>query len=102
MNSKVLKGKVGIVTCAWRCLGFEISRELAETGASDIICSSMVSAQKSASTTLTEWKKAAMENSMKWRGDPRELDTIAASTPGEDFVFAIRNTIVINGGKVML
>jgi hypothetical protein len=43
-----------------------------------------------------------MENSMKWRGDPRELDTIAASNPSEDFVFAIGNTIVINGGKVML
>jgi hypothetical protein len=63
----------------------------------------MASAQKSDSLTLTEGKKAAMENSMKTWADTRELDTIAAGIPpSEDFVFAIGNTIVIDGGSVIL
>jgi hypothetical protein len=52
--------------------------------------------------TLTEGKKAATENSMKTWADTRELDTIAAGIPSEDFVFAIGNTIVIDGGSVIL
>ncbi len=55
-----------------------------------------------ASMTLTERKKAAMENSMKRWGDPREVATIAASVADEDFTFATGNTIVIDGGTVML
>ena len=55
-----------------------------------------------ASMTLTERKKAAMENSMKRWGDPREVATVAASVAGEDFAFATGNTIVIDGGTVML
>jgi 3-oxoacyl-[acyl-carrier protein] reductase len=55
-----------------------------------------------ASMTMTERKKAATENSMKRWGDPREVATIAASVASEDFAFATRNTIVINGGTVML
>jgi 3-oxoacyl-[acyl-carrier protein] reductase len=51
--------------------------------------------------TLTERKKAAMENSMKRWGDPREVATIAASIASEDFAFATGNTIVIDGGTVM-
>ena len=102
MNSKLLKDKVAIVTSARRGLGFEISKEFAERGASDNVRSSMASAQKSAYLTLTEGKKAAMENSMKRWDDARELDTIAASIPSEDFVFAIGNTIVIDGGTVIL
>jgi NAD(P)-dependent dehydrogenase (short-subunit alcohol dehydrogenase family) len=54
-----------------------------------------------ASMTLTERKKAAMENSMKRWGDPREVATIAASVASEDFAFATGNTIVIDGGTVM-
>jgi 3-oxoacyl-[acyl-carrier protein] reductase len=54
-----------------------------------------------ASMTLTERKKAAMENSMKRWGDPREVATIAASIASEDFAFATGNTIVIDGGTVM-
>lgn len=55
-----------------------------------------------ASMTLTERKKAAMENSMKRWGGPREVATIAASVASEDFAFATGNTIVIDGGTVML
>lgn len=55
-----------------------------------------------ASMTLTERKKAAIENSMKRWGDPREVATIAASVASEDFAFATGNTIVIDGGTVML
>jgi hypothetical protein len=102
MNSKLLKDKVAIVTSFSRGIGFEISRDLAERGAANIICSSMVTAQKSAPMTLSEGKKAAMENSMKWWGDPIEPDMITASNPSEDFVFAIGNTIIIDGGTVML
>ncbi|MDP8888925.1 MAG: SDR family oxidoreductase [Thermoproteota archaeon] len=55
-----------------------------------------------ASMTLTERKKAAMENSMKRWGNPREVATIAASVASNDFAFATGNTIVIDGGTVML
>jgi len=55
-----------------------------------------------ASMTLTERKKAAMENSMKRWGDPREVATIAANVASQDFSFATGNTIVIDGGTVML
>jgi NAD(P)-dependent dehydrogenase (short-subunit alcohol dehydrogenase family) len=102
MNSKLLKDKVAIVTDASRGLGFEISREPDERGGIDIICSSMASTQKSASRTLTEGKKTAMEISMKRCGHPREVATIVASIPSEDFVFAIRNRIVTDGGTVVL
>jgi hypothetical protein len=103
MNSKLLKEKVTIVTGASRVHGFEISKELAEREVSDNVRSSMASAQKSDSLTLTEGKKAATENSMKTWADTRELDTIAAGIPpSEDFVFAIGNTIVIDGGSVIL
>ncbi len=54
-----------------------------------------------ASMTLTERKKAAMENSMKRWGDPREVATIAANVASEDFSFATGNTIVIDGGTVI-
>ena len=55
-----------------------------------------------ASMTLTERKKAAMENSMRRWGNPREVATIAASVASEDFAFATGNTIVIDGGAVIL
>jgi nucleoside-diphosphate-sugar epimerase len=102
MNCKLLKDKVAIVTGASGNLGFAISKELAQRGASDNVRSSIASVQKSDSLTLTEGKKAATENSMKRWADTRELDTIAASILSEDFVFAIGNTIVIDGGTVIL
>jgi NAD(P)-dependent dehydrogenase (short-subunit alcohol dehydrogenase family) len=54
------------------------------------------------SLSMTERKKAATENSIKRWGDPREVPTIAASVASEDVAFATGNTIVIDGGTVML
>lgn len=54
------------------------------------------------SMTVTERKKAAMENSMKRWGDPQEVARVAASVASNDFTFATGNTIVIDGGTVML
>jgi 3-oxoacyl-[acyl-carrier protein] reductase len=54
------------------------------------------------SMTATERKKAAMENSMKRWGDPHEVAKIAASVASDDFTFATGNTIVIDGGTVLL
>jgi 3-oxoacyl-[acyl-carrier protein] reductase len=39
---------------------------------------------------------------MKRWGDIKKVATIAASMASEDFSFATRNTIVIDGGTVML
>jgi 3-oxoacyl-[acyl-carrier protein] reductase len=54
------------------------------------------------SMTVTEKKKAALENSMKRWGDPSEVAKVAASVAGDDFSFATGNTIVIDGGTVLL
>jgi 3-oxoacyl-[acyl-carrier protein] reductase len=54
------------------------------------------------SMTPAERKKAAKENAMKRWGDPREVATIAASIASDDFAFATGNTIVIDGGTVLL
>jgi 3-oxoacyl-[acyl-carrier protein] reductase len=54
------------------------------------------------SMTVTERKKAAMENSMKRWGAPSEVARVAASVAGDDFTFATGNTIVIDGGTVLL
>jgi 3-oxoacyl-[acyl-carrier protein] reductase len=54
------------------------------------------------SMTPAERKKAANENAMRRWGDPREVARIAASIAGDDFAFATGNTIVIDGGTVLL
>lgn len=54
------------------------------------------------SMTVTERRKAAMENSMKRWGDPSEVAKVAASVASDDFTFATGNTIVIDGGTVLL
>jgi NAD(P)-dependent dehydrogenase (short-subunit alcohol dehydrogenase family) len=54
------------------------------------------------SMTVTERRKAAMENSMKRWGDPKEVAKVAASVASDDFAFATGNTIVIDGGTVLL
>lgn len=47
-------------------------------------------------------REAAQENAMKRWGKPREVARVAASLAGEDFSFATGNTIVIDGGAVLL
>jgi NAD(P)-dependent dehydrogenase (short-subunit alcohol dehydrogenase family) len=47
-------------------------------------------------------RRAAEENAMKRWGKPREVARIAASIASEDFSFATGNTIVIDGGTVLL
>ena len=54
------------------------------------------------SMTLAERKKAATENAMKRWGNPKEIAKVAASIATEDFAFATGNTIVIDGGTVLL
>jgi NAD(P)-dependent dehydrogenase (short-subunit alcohol dehydrogenase family) len=54
------------------------------------------------SMTTAEKKKAATENSMKRWGDPKEVANIAVSIAEDSFSFATGNTIVIDGGTVLL
>lgn len=54
------------------------------------------------SMTAKERKEAAQENSMKRWGRPVEVAKVAASLAGDDFSYATGNTIVIDGGAVML
>ncbi len=54
------------------------------------------------SMTSAERKKAAKENAMKRWGNPVEVARVAASIAAEDFAFATGNTIVIDGGTVLL
>lgn len=54
------------------------------------------------SMTEKERKAAAKENSMKRWGKPSEVARVAASLAGDDFSFATGNTIVIDGGAVLL
>lgn len=54
------------------------------------------------SLTIAEKKKAATENSMKRWGDPKEVANVAASIAEDHFSFATGNTIVIDGGMVLL
>jgi 3-oxoacyl-[acyl-carrier protein] reductase len=47
-------------------------------------------------------KDAAEENAMKRWGKPKEVARIAASLASDDFSFATGNTIVVDGGAVLL
>lgn len=54
------------------------------------------------SMTEKERKSAAQENAMKRWGKPAEVARVAASLTDDDFSFATGNTIVIDGGAVLL
>lgn len=54
------------------------------------------------SMSASAQRKATQENAMKRWGDPKEVAKIAASIAGDDFSFATGNTIVIDGGAVLL
>jgi 3-oxoacyl-[acyl-carrier protein] reductase len=54
------------------------------------------------SMTPAEKKRAAAENSMRRWGYPKEVASIAASIADESFSFATGNTIVVDGGAVLL
>jgi 3-oxoacyl-[acyl-carrier protein] reductase len=47
-------------------------------------------------------RQAAQENAMKRWGRPEEVARVAASLASDDFAFATGNTIVIDGGAVLL
>lgn len=54
------------------------------------------------SMTPAERKKAANENAMKRWGRPEEVARVAACVASDDFSFATGNTIIIDGGTVLL
>jgi 3-oxoacyl-[acyl-carrier protein] reductase len=54
------------------------------------------------SMTASEKKEAAMENAMKRWGSAKEVARVAASIATDDFSFATGNTIVVDGGTVLL
>ncbi|HEX2614822.1 MAG TPA: SDR family oxidoreductase [Nitrososphaera sp.] len=54
------------------------------------------------SMTAAEKKKAAAENAMRRWGFPREVASVAASIADDSFSFATGNTIVVDGGAVLL
>lgn len=54
------------------------------------------------SMTGNERKKAAKENAMKRWGKPSEVAEVAASIADDAFSFATGNTIVVDGGTVLL
>lgn len=54
------------------------------------------------SMTPAERKKAANENAMKRWGRPEEVAKVAACIASDDFSFATGNTIIIDGGTVLL
>ncbi|MEO9295298.1 MAG: SDR family NAD(P)-dependent oxidoreductase [Nitrososphaera sp.] len=54
------------------------------------------------SMTEKERKAAGQENAMKRWGKPEEVARVAASIASDDFSFATGNTIVIDGGAVLL
>jgi 3-oxoacyl-[acyl-carrier protein] reductase len=54
------------------------------------------------SMTKEARKQAAQESAMKRWGKPEEVAKIAASLASDDFAFATGNTIVIDGGAVLL
>jgi 3-oxoacyl-[acyl-carrier protein] reductase len=54
------------------------------------------------SMTPAEKKKAAAENAMRRWGFPREVASVAASIADNSFSFVTGNTIVVDGGAVLL
>ncbi len=54
------------------------------------------------SMTPAEREKAASENAMKRWGKPEEVARVAACIASDDFSFATGNTIIIDGGTVLL
>jgi 3-oxoacyl-[acyl-carrier protein] reductase len=54
------------------------------------------------SMTPAEKKRAAAENSMRRWGYPKEVASVAASIADDSFSFATGNTIVVDGGAVLL
>lgn len=97
----MLKDKVAIVSGANRGLGFEISKQFAERGATAIMCSrSMASVENSAS-----W--------IKGKTYPERLDVINAQGIAESMLhvaerhtagapYSIAKSGLIDGGTVML
>jgi 3-oxoacyl-[acyl-carrier protein] reductase len=54
------------------------------------------------SMTPAERKKAANENAMKRWGRPEEVAKVAACLASDDFSFVTGNTIIVDGGTVLL
>lgn len=62
----------------------------------------IASAATFGSMTAQERKAAAKENAMKRWGRPSEVARAVAGLAGDDFTFATGNTIVLDGGAVLL
>jgi NAD(P)-dependent dehydrogenase (short-subunit alcohol dehydrogenase family) len=114
-----LKGKVAVVKGSTRGIDFAISKEFAENNdATVIVCSRRYGGKNIRAYTLALGNiatlatyysmnengrnKAAEEPSMKRWGRPEEVAKVAACIASDNFSFATGNTIVIDGGTVLL
>ena len=96
----MLKDKVAIVSGANRGLGFEISKQFAERGATVIMCSSMASVENSASWIKGKTYSERLDVTNAQGIAEFMLHVAERHTAGAPY--SIAKSGVIDGGTVML
>jgi NAD(P)-dependent dehydrogenase (short-subunit alcohol dehydrogenase family) len=107
-----LDGKIGIVTGAAGGLGFEIAKELSKHVALEygqynirsfsVALGDIYTEAMRRSLSRIELLKAKRENTMKRLGRPEEIAKSIVSIAGDNFSFSTGNTIIIDGGKIII